>query len=403
MSRQFHLQTAANVQPKPARWAWEGRFALGNINLFAGREGLGKTTIAEGLLARATRGELPGDLAGQAVHVIYCTAEDSVEATLVPRFLAAGGDPTRIHFLSISTEENGAAFHSTLTLPGDNAKLTEAIDSVNARILVLDPLVGFMDAAFNSHRDQHVRRILGPLAQISSTRDLATIGLIHMNKGDSQDALARISGSVGFSAAARSVLVLAADPDDPEGERGTQRILAHAKCNLGRKMPSITGKIEPALVSTGAGTKIPTSRFVLLGESQRNAGDLMAPQATTEERSARTDALAFLAEELANGPVHSGELKAAADKAGVSWRALERHKSELGVRARKIGTAWVWELPTPPNNPLGGDGGVGGDGKTAKSANTATDTDKADIELAQATPEEEAAYERALTLIEGAA
>jgi hypothetical protein len=390
-NRSFHLQTASTVKPQAARWAWAGRIPLGNISLFAGREGLGKTTFEMWLLAQVTRGTLEGDLHGQPADVIYATSEDSIEATLVPRFLAAGGDPTRIHFLSINTEENGAKYHSTLTLPGDMAKVAEAVDAVKARGLVLDPLVGFMDHQFNSHKDQHVRRILGPLSQIAATRDLFVKGLIHMNKGESQDALARISGSVGFTAAARSVLVLAEDPDDPEGERGTQRILAHAKCNLGRKMPSLTGRVEPAAVDCDNGDRIPTSRYVPTGESQRAASDLMAPRASGEERSARAEARTFLLEELATGPVASRQLKANAENAGLNWRTVERAKGDMPIRSRKQATGWAWELTNsaPINPPVGLDGVVGLEGEKNDKADKAhTNGDTADLALPLATPEE---------------
>ncbi|MFL5846713.1 MAG: AAA family ATPase [Solirubrobacteraceae bacterium] len=380
MNRRAFLQTASAVAPAPARWAWQGRFALGNINLLAGREGLGKTTVMEGLLALATQGRLEGDLLGEPVDVIYCTAEDSIEATLVPRFLAAAGDPTRMHFLAMRTEDKGATLHSTLTLPGDNALLADAIDAVRARIVVLDPLVGFMDSSFNSHRDQHVRRILGPLAHMASSRDMSVIGLIHMNKGESNDALTRISGSVGFAAAARSVLVLAADPDDPEGERGHQRILAHAKCNLGRKQTSITGRIDAAVIRTDDDQVITTSKFVLVGESDRNASDLMAPAATSEERGVKAKAKAFLLDVLADGPMPSRQLKEEAQEAGLTWRAIERAQAEMpSVSPRKVGKHWQWELVTAVPalaTPLGGVGGDGGDGR-AISTKTTNSTEQA--------------------------
>jgi hypothetical protein len=37
---------------------------------------------------------------------------------------------------------------------------------------------------------------------------------------------------IGLAAAARSVLLLARDPDDPEGASGPMRVLAQAKSNL---------------------------------------------------------------------------------------------------------------------------------------------------------------------------
>ena len=58
----------------------------------AGQEGSGKTTILADVLARATLGQLEGDLLGEPVGCVYATAEDSWSRTLAPRLSAAGAD-----------------------------------------------------------------------------------------------------------------------------------------------------------------------------------------------------------------------------------------------------------------------------------------------------------------------
>jgi hypothetical protein len=62
------------------------------------------------------------------------------------------------------------------------------------------------------------------------------------------------------------VLLLAEDPDDPGGEKGYQRVLAHVKSNLGPKQASITCRIEPRTVDTADGT-VETSLLIEEGES----------------------------------------------------------------------------------------------------------------------------------------
>lgn len=383
--RDVALLPAAGIIPRRPRWAWEERIPLGAVTLLVGREGTGKTTLSTALAAPLTRGTLAGDLHGQPASVIYASAEDSLETTLVPRFTAAHGDLKRLHFVDVQITEGGEApFPDALTLPDDTARLGELATGAGARLIVLDPLVSFLPESVNAHRDQHVRRVLAPLARMASDQALAIAAIVHLNKGDSHDVLARVSGSVGFPAAARSVLVFARDPDDPDGENGASRILAHAKCNLGPHAPSLRARIESRTIRGADNEPIGTSALVLGATAEQTARDLLAAAGVGgEEATARSEARDFLTDELANGPRPVTELRDAAEGAGLSWRTVERGKKQLGVRARKTATVWMWELPAPaekttnkpaiPNNPP--DGLVGLDGldgpNTANTANTA--------------------------------
>ena len=47
---------------RPIRWLWQRRIPLGLPSLILGEEGMGKGTVAAWITAKATRGELDGDL-----------------------------------------------------------------------------------------------------------------------------------------------------------------------------------------------------------------------------------------------------------------------------------------------------------------------------------------------------
>src|SRR5438034_3931626 len=63
------------------------------------------------------------------------------------------------------------------------------------------------------------------------------------NKNQTSDVLNKVGGSVGFGAAARSVLFFAPDPEDPDPE-SYKRILAHAKCNVGPLAPALRFRVQ---------------------------------------------------------------------------------------------------------------------------------------------------------------
>ncbi|HKH28381.1 MAG TPA: hypothetical protein VKA61_08590, partial [Sphingomicrobium sp.] len=55
---------------RPICWLWSRRIPVGSPSLIVGEEGVGKGTFCSWLIARATCGELDGDLAGQPVRVL---------------------------------------------------------------------------------------------------------------------------------------------------------------------------------------------------------------------------------------------------------------------------------------------------------------------------------------------
>lgn len=387
--RSLILRPATDVRPESPRWAWASRIPLGAVTLLAGREGLGKSTVAIELGAQLTRGALPGDLQNESVGVIYASAEDSPESTIVPRLLAAGADLGRVSLLEVVTHENAEQLPDALTLPDDTVNLGEVAESAGARLVVLDPLVSYLPAKVNGHRDQHVRRVLAPLARLATDIGVAIIAVIHLNKRETVDVLARVSGSVGFTAAARSVLIVGRDPDDPDGESGGCRILAHPKCNVGPLAPSLLARVEPRWIESDAGETIATSGIVLLGESEHNARDLLAQPATDEERSARDEAADFLRAALAEGPVPAGTVRAEAHEAGIANRTLDRAKKVVGVRARKLREGWVWELKDADAS-TGALGALGAlSTKDTKEANNTKDARGDDSEDAAALAEAE--------------
>lgn len=78
-----------------ARRAGCGKTAFCSVlstRLGDGGIGIGKSTFASWLIARATRGQLPGHFHGEPINVLVVgTNEDGVDDTLVPRVKAAAG------------------------------------------------------------------------------------------------------------------------------------------------------------------------------------------------------------------------------------------------------------------------------------------------------------------------
>jgi hypothetical protein len=234
-----------------------------------------------------------------------------------------------------------------LRLPDDLDALERLVEEREAQLVVIDPLVAYLPAEVNSWRDQSVRWALAPLRLLAQRQDCAVLAVVHLNKAFSTDALKRIGGSVGIGAAARSVLLLARDPEDPDGDSGSQRVLAHVKSNLSELASSLSYVIDPVLIPALNGfPEVRTAKIAGTGESVHSGQDLLAGR-DDEEQGALAEAIEFLRVELVEGKRSAKAVKQAAKDAGVSEKTLSRAAKRLGVKKEKDGFqgTWLWGIP----------------------------------------------------------
>jgi hypothetical protein len=276
--------------------------------------------------------------------VLLSTAEDPLAQVVVPRLRAAEAVESRIQFVTI--ERDG--FHTPPLLPGDVHELGAHLQEVNARLLVLDPLMAHLGPQVNSWKDQEIRSAIGPLQRLAEQTGAAVVVVAHLNKGQSSDPLQRLGGSIGLPAAARSVLLLGRDPDDPDGADGDRRVLAQVKSNLGPIAASLCLRIEP--VETGG---LAVGPIIEAGYSHYSGVDLLAVHQQGRP-SKQAQAIELLQQQLAGGPKPVSMMQQAAAAIGISETTLERAKKALALTATKgsFNGGWLWALPQQQANHL---------------------------------------------------
>lgn len=350
--RRVELIPASAIRSERVRWLWAGRFPLRSLCVVAGEKGLGKSLLTNARVpAEATRGLLPGELQGVPIDVVVCTAEDDWRSVVKPRLVAHGADLERVHRLEVTDE----AGESLLTLPDDVLTLEAQIERLRARgrtvgMLVVDPIGAFLSAATDTHRDASVRRALAPLAALADRLDLVVLVVAHLTKDESSKLINRVSGAGAFVNAARSMLVLASSPDDPDGDQGSERVLVHVRGNWGKLAPTRAARVESREVALDDGSTASVGYLALLGESTVSVDDLQRGR----DENGGSDIEEAIGVALIDGQRPSSEVKAqVVAEVGCVKRTVERaaqrmaEAGELLIEPGGYPRRTTWTLSRP--------------------------------------------------------
>lgn len=315
------------VEIEKIDWLLYPFIPFGKVTIVQGDPGEGKTTMVLQIIAKLTKGEavLPSgsdepaleektmDL--EPVNVIYQTAEDGLGDTIKPRLLSAGADCSRVMVI----DDNDQA----LTMM--DARLEEAIIKTKARLVVLDPIQGFLGAAVDMHRANEIRPLMKRVAVLAEKYHCAIILIGHMNKNSNGKSSYRGLGSIDFQAAARSVLIVGRIKDEPE-----IRVVCHVKSSLAPEGKSIAFRLDK---DTG---------FEWIGEYDISADDLLSGDNRGQKIH---EAKEFLKEILVSGSVAQTKVAEEAESRGIKKKTLWNAKNELEIESVKIGNQWFWMLP----------------------------------------------------------
>ena len=323
----LNLINMEQVEVENIDWLLYPFIPFGEVTIVQGDPGEGKTTMVLQIIAKLTKGEavLPSgsdepaleektmDL--EPVNVIYQTAEDGLGDTIKPRLLSAGADCSRVMVIDDDDQ--------ALTMM--DARLEEAIIQTKARLVVLDPIQGFLGTDVDMHRANEIRPLMKRVAVLAEKYHCAIILIGHMNKNSNGKSSYRGLGSIDFQAAARSVLIVGRIKDEPE-----IRVVCHVKSSLAPEGKSIAFRLDK---DTG---------FEWIGEYDISADDLLSGDNRGQKIHAAKE---FLQEVLASGSVAQTKVAEEAESRRIKKKTLWNAKKELEIDSVKIGNQWFWMLP----------------------------------------------------------
>ncbi|HEX5165341.1 MAG TPA: AAA family ATPase [Thermomicrobiales bacterium] len=321
------VRRMSEVPPQDVHWLWQDWLPLGKLTLMGGHVGAGKSTLAAGFAALLSRGlPWPGDeeraaAAGELgpAHSIFLLGEDAADDTLRPRLDQLGANPNYVLTLDAIVDDDGR--ERMFTLRNHLEELEAAIVEYEARLVVLDPLNSYMGSA-NSNDEGDVREVLTPLLRVAERAGCAVLGIGHVGKpsaGGRRMPQQMLLGSTAFIAVARSIMMTA---KIPETERN---VLASVKSNLSR----FPAPLEWSRPDNGP--------LIWHGPATHSIDAILGGIPGTLRPEPREDAEDLLRVLLADGPVASREVEAAASELGISEFSIKRARKELGVQTRRLG------------------------------------------------------------------
>ena len=307
----------SDVQSQTVDWLWYPFIPYGKLTIIQGDPGDGKTTLILNIAARLSKGEgLDNDMkVTEPVNIIYQTAEDGLADTVKPRLELAEAVCERIMVID-ETEKS---------LSMIDERLETAIKRTGARVLILDPIQAYLGGTMDMNRANEARDMTKRLSLLAEKYKCAILLIGHMNKAGGNKAAYRGMGSIDFFAVARSVLLVGRIEGEPD-----LRAVVQIKNNL-------------AAFGHSKAFRLTETGFEWIGDYEITADEVLggiAPKVNKLEQAKKM--LRELAETSTS--VQSSEIFDMAEDLNISKRTLENAKKELGIKARRIGNSWYWDL-----------------------------------------------------------
>ena len=345
---------ASDIKPQILKWLWQNHIQLGAVNLIAGPEGRGKSLIAVDIAARTSTGSpWPDGSACEGGRVLYCSAEENIEAVVVPRLMAAAADLSKIEIvdgLGSSTDEGKVIADVDLKkcLPAVYAKLKDIGEGEAFRLCIWDTFQSVcLSADHKSNTEQ--KAIIQPLQAIADELGVAMICIEHHSRGGlagKGNPDAAILGG-GLTRTARVIWHVIEDPESPEAIRlfipGKMNNCSKAedlgwrftfedveRCIAGQqvKLPRVEW-IEPA------GVTIHEVQAKVNGEAGAG-GDAKGQFAAAVE---------WLREHLTE-PTPAAVMEQGFRSEGFSKTTMKRAKDHLCIKSKRTAEGWLW-MPSP--------------------------------------------------------
>ena len=333
----LHLVPASEVRVKAVEWLMPNRIPKGEVVLFEGDGGIGKTTAALDIIARASSGRaLPdGSMLDFRPNVLIVAEEDDL-STLTARLRVADADLSRISFVDYVNLQGGS---SVFMLPDHAALLRKAIQTSGSTLVYIDSLFNHINPKLKANNFQDVRSATAPLTMIAHDLVTTTIATRHWTK-QTGSASVRGLGSADLRNLSRATLTFGKHPR--RSDIPPVYVVAVSKSNYGKTTDSLLYQVETVNIEDDFGKSFDVGRIHWLGSDAITADDVAGERKPKSggrpfERACRVlqDALADEADGLTAEQLDDERAKSGI--ASGTWNVARSHLHKRGKIRRDGG------------------------------------------------------------------
>jgi hypothetical protein len=338
----------SSVKRKAVEWLWYGRLAAGKLALLEGDPGVGKSMVTLAIATAVAHGApFPVDSERREPgRVLLLSAEDGLSDTIAPRLDAMGADTSRIEAIESVSREVVASLGAdpwedptytteqrAVTLTEDLGQIERVLSAGLYQLLVIDPLNAYIPASLDTAKDNAIRSVLAPLVMAADRYGVAVLAVRHLTKGSRDKSIYRGQGSIGYTAAARTVLLAG-----QEVNNGGRKLLFCHKHNLTEEPAPITYSIDAGRFAWGLAAPGVRPEAVLAAEPEQ------------ENRTSTQEAGDLLVDFLSDGDQPAADcINHVRSRLRCAVRTIERAKQERHIVSQRRGfgrqSEVYWHLP----------------------------------------------------------
>lgn len=340
-------------------WLVSGFLPIGEPAGFTGEMDTRKSTLALDIAAAGSRGRAwfnGAENPHEPFTTLIAATEDSYASTILPRFIAAGGDGKRLGSipLEIKTEQtskDGLVTYSApfsldehLDMLADRISAANITDRGPVKLIIFDPWISFLGNK-DANKSQETRVVMAKLKKFLEENRLACINILHYNKTQGINSKQKTGGSSAISEAHRMLWGFTLDEDNK-----TITNITPVKKNLLEKATGhrITTVSKQVSLSNGYSDEKGVVKY--LGTFDGTADDELQKK-EDPERSKKRDVKEAILDELKAGRKEAGQVKYGL-KEMASVSTIERCSRELeeANKIRRCSDKYprkvFWELAT---------------------------------------------------------
>ena len=321
IAREAYFKDLADFETLPVEYLIDPLLPVGCTSILDGNPAMGKSFLSLAMTAAITKTGKFGDTpVSRTGRVLLINDEDDPSRVLRPRLEAIGADIDKIRVIDTAfiLDEQGVEI------------LRREIRSYDPTLVIIDPLTNFVGSGVDMYRPNEANAFMRPLHRLAKDFDISILIARHLRKQASDNAMQMGQGSMAFSGAVRSGMIVTPHPTHADW-----RVLAHYKSSYAKEAPSQAFEVS-------APHKGGAARIVWQGAVEMSANELVAQSSTQE--TALDKAVRALEDYLAEGPANAKDVMEAMKKKGIPERTLDRAKKKLGIASGK-GPGAKWSLP----------------------------------------------------------